>query len=324
MPELLESLNPEQLAAVTLPPGSALILAGAGSGKTRVLTTRIAWLISTRQVSPGGVLAVTFTNKAAREMQLRLSAMLTHNLRGMWIGTFHGLCNRFLRIHHRDANLPQLFQIMDTQDQLGLIKRLYKSMNVDDERYPARQLQYFISGAKEQGLRPNQVEAFDDYTRRQIELYAAYEQLCQREGVVDFSELLLRSYEVLARETPLREHYQQRFRHILIDEFQDTNLLQYRWLKLLAGKETSLVAVGDDDQSIYAFRGADVGNMQRFQQDYSPIRLIKLEQNYRSHGNILDAANALIRNNQSRLGKNLWTQAGKGEPLKIYAAPNDI
>ncbi|MEP6701946.1 MAG: UvrD-helicase domain-containing protein [Betaproteobacteria bacterium] len=323
MADLLEQLNPEQLAAVTLPRVSALILAGAGSGKTRVLTTRIAWLISTGQVSPYAILAVTFTNKAAREMQLRLSAMLAHNIRGMWIGTFHGLCNRFLRAHHTEAQLPALFQILDTQDQLALIKRLYKSMNVDDERYPARQLQYFISGSKEQGLRPNQVEAFDDHTRRQVELYAAYEQLCQREGAVDFSELLLRSYEVLARSQSLREHYQHRFQHILIDEFQDTNVLQYRWLRLLGGKSTSMFAVGDDDQSIYAFRGADIGNMQRFQQDFAPIELIKLEQNYRSHGNILDAANALIRNNQTRLGKNLWTREGKGEPLRVYVAPTE-
>jgi len=324
MPDLLAHLNREQLAAVTLPRTSALILAGAGSGKTRVLTTRIAWLISTAQVTPGGVLAVTFTNKAAREMQVRLSTMLTQNLRGMWIGTFHGLCNRFLRAHHRDAELPSQFQILDTQDQLAVIKRLYKSMNIDDERYPARQLQYFIAGAKEQGLRPNQVEAFDDYTRRQTELYAAYEQLCQKDGVVDFAELLMRSYEVLARNDVLREHYRARFKHILIDEFQDTNLLQYKWIRQLAGPETSVFAVGDDDQSIYAFRGADVGNMQRFQRDFAPVELIKLEQNYRSHGNILSAANALIRNNQTRLGKNLWTEAIEGDPLRVYAAPTDL
>jgi len=324
MPDLLAQLNPEQLAAVTLPGTSALILAGAGSGKTRVLTTRIAWLISTGQVSPMGILAVTFTNKAAREMQLRLSAMLTINTRGMWIGTFHGLCNRFLRAHHRDANLPQMFQILDTQDQLGLIKRMYKALQVDDERYPSRALQYFISGAKEQGLRPNQVEAFDEHSRRQVELYAAYEEVCQREGAVDFAELLLRSYEVLESNQVLREHYQQRFRHILIDEFQDTNVLQYKWLQLLAGRHTSVFAVGDDDQSIYAFRGADVGNMQRFQHDFAPIQLIKLEQNYRSHGNILDAANALIKHNHTRLGKNLWTREAQGEPLRVYAAPTDV
>ena len=323
VPDLLEQLNPEQLAAVTLPGSSALILAGAGSGKTRVLTTRIAWLIATGQVSPMGVLAVTFTNKAAREMQLRLSAMLTISIRGMWIGTFHGLCNRFLRTHHRDANLPQTFQILDTQDQLGLIKRMYKALNIDDERYPPRTLQYFIAAAKEQGLRANQVEAFDEHTRRQVEYYAAYDDVCQREGAVDFAELLLRSYEVLARHQGLREHYQQRFRHILIDEFQDTNVLQYKWLRLLSGRATSVFAVGDDDQSIYAFRGADVGNMQHFQQDFAPIELIKLEQNYRSHGNILDAANALIKNNQTRLGKNLWTRENKGEPLRVYAAPTD-
>ena len=324
MPDLLEQLNPEQLAAVTLPRTSALILAGAGSGKTRVLTTRIAWLISTAQASPMGILAVTFTNKAAREMQVRLSAMLTVNTRGMWIGTFHGLCNRFLRAHFRDANLPQMFQILDTQDQLGLIKRMYKALKVDDERYPARALQYFITGAKEQGLRPNQVEAFDEHSRRQVELYAAYEDVCQREGAVDFSELLLRSYEVLARNQGLREHYRNRFRYILIDEFQDTNVLQYKWLQLLSGKDTSVFAVGDDDQSIYAFRGADVGNMQRFQQDFGPIELIKLEQNYRSHGNILDAANALIKHNLTRLGKNLWTREHQGEPLRVYAAPTDV
>ena len=324
MPDLLEHLNPEQLAAVTLARTSALILAGAGSGKTRVLTTRIAWLISTGQVSPMGILAVTFTNKAAREMQVRLSAMLTVNTRGMWIGTFHGLCNRFLRAHFRDANLPQMFQILDTQDQLGLIKRMYKALTVDDERYPARALQYFVAGAKEQGLRPNQVEAFDAHTRRQVELYAAYEEVCQREGAVDFAELLLRSYEVLGRNAGLREHYRQRFEHILIDEFQDTNVLQYKWLQLLAGKNASVFAVGDDDQSIYAFRGADVGNMQRFQQDFGPIELIKLEQNYRSHGNILDAANALIKHNHTRLGKNLWTRENQGEPLRVYAAPTDV
>jgi DNA helicase-2/ATP-dependent DNA helicase PcrA len=329
MPDLLAQLNPEQLAAVTLPRTSALILAGAGSGKTRVLTTRIAWLISTGQVSPLGILAVTFTNKAAREMQVRLAAMLTINTRGMWIGTFHGLCNRFLRAHYRDANLPQMFQILDTQDQLGLIKRMYKALKgkpleVDEEHYPARALQYFIAGAKEQGLRPNQVEAFDEHSRRQVELYAAYEDVCQREGAVDFAELLLRSYEVLARNQGLREHYQQRFRYLLIDEFQDTNVLQYKWLQLLSGKEASVFAVGDDDQSIYAFRGADVGNMQRFQQDFAPIELIKLEQNYRSHGNILDAANALIKHNQARLGKNLWTRENQGEPLRVYAAPTDV
>ena len=230
MPDLLANLNDRQLAAVTLPPQHALILAGAGSGKTRVLTTRIAWLIQTGQLSPAGVLAVTFTNKAAREMTARLSAMLPINPRGMWIGTFHGLCNRLLRAHHRDAALPQSFQILDSADQLAAIKRLLKALNVDDERFPPRNIASFINHAKEEGQRPGEVEAFDEYSRRCVELYAAYDEQCQREGVVDFAELLLRSYELLERNAPLRAHYQSRFRHILVDEFQDTNVLQYKWL----------------------------------------------------------------------------------------------
>ena len=250
------------------------------------------------------------------------------NTRGMWIGTFHGLCNRMLRAHYRDANLPQLFQIMDTQDQLALIKRLYKAHGIDDERFPPRQLQHFIAGAKEAGLRPNQVEAGDDTARRQVEHYALYDAMCQREGVVDFAELLLRSYELLAQHDGLREHYRRRFSHLLVDEFQDTNVLQYKWLKLLAGEHTAVFAVGDDDQSIYAFRGANVANMQHFERDFArpdmPVRIVKLEQNYRSHGNILDAANALIKHNQTRLGKNLWTTDDKGEPVRALAAPSDL
>jgi DNA helicase-2/ATP-dependent DNA helicase PcrA len=325
---LLANLNPEQLAAVTLPHASALILAGAGSGKTRVLTTRIAWLMATGQASPLSVLGVTFTNKAAKEMLTRLSAMTPMHTRGMWLGTFHGLCNRMLRAHYRAANLPQAFQILDTQDQLGLIKRVYRAANIDDERYPPRQLQHFIANAKEQGLRPNAVEAVDEFTRRQIEHYALYEAACQREGAVDFAELLLRSHELLATHGNIREHYQRRFSHLLVDEFQDTNLLQYKWLRQLAGPQTAVFAVGDDDQSIYAFRGANVANMQSFERDFGsadlPVRLIKLEQNYRSHGHILDAANALIKNNQTRLGKNLWTDEGKGEPVRAFAAPSDL
>ncbi len=321
---LLSGLNPEQRAAVELPAQSALILAGAGSGKTRVLTTRIAYLISTGQVSPHGILAVTFTNKAAKEMVTRLSALLPINTRGMWIGTFHGLCNRMLRAHFREANLPQTFQILDSGDQLSAIKRLMKVMNVDDEKYPPREVANFISGSKEQGLRASDVEAYDPYTRRKVEIFAEYDAQCQREGVVDFSELLLRCYELLQRNQQLREHYQARFKHILVDEFQDTNPLQYRWLKLLAGRDNALFAVGDDDQSIYAFRGANVGNMQELLRDFHVESVIKLEQNYRSHGNILDAANALIQNNRNRLGKNLWTDAHKGEPLRVYEAPNDV
>src|SRR6266540_41062 len=325
---LLESLNPEQLAAVTLPHGSALILAGAGSGKTRVLTTRIAWLLATGQATPLSVLAVTFTNKAAKEMLLRLSALTPVNTRGMWVGTFHGLCNRMLRAHYRDAGLPQLYQIMDTQDQLALIKRLYKAHGIDDNRFPARQLQALVNGAKEEGLRPNQVEAHDEFVRRQVEHFALYEEACRREGVVDFPELLLRTFELLSHHDVLREHYQRRFSHLLVDEFQDTNALQYRWLRLIAGPDTAVFAVGDDDQSIYAFRGASVANMQHFERDFgtaeAPVKLIKLEQNYRSHGHILDAANALIKHNQARLGKSLWTVDGKGEPVRAYAAPSDF
>src|SRR5687768_659701 len=369
-PEFLSGLNERQLEAVTLPHQSALILAGAGSGKTRVLTTRVAWLIQTGQVSPSGLIAVTFTNKAAKEMLTRISAMLPINTRGMWVGTFHGLCNRLLRAHYREANLPQLFQIMDTQDQLALIKRLLKSRNIDEERFPPRQVQWFIAANKEEGLRAPQAEAHDEFTRRMVELHAAYDAQCQAEGVVDFAELLLRSYELLSRNEILRDHYRARFRHILVDAFQDTNRLQYQWLKLLArgaprttpalratpsfqgGEATpadfrapslrgegggagepgappvlsgnAIFAVGDDDQSIYAFRGASAANMQELQRDFGIGRVIKLEQNYRSHGHILDAANALIGHNRRRLGKNLWTVETKGEPLRVYDAGTDI
>jgi DNA helicase-2/ATP-dependent DNA helicase PcrA len=322
--QILGGLNPQQLAAVTLPNESALILAGAGSGKTRVLTTRIAWLIQTGQVGPGGVLAVTFTNKAAREMLTRISAMLPINTRGMWVGTFHGLCNRLLRAHHRDARLPQTFQILDSQDQLALIKRLLKSLNVDEEKCPARDLQYFVNGNKEEGLRAGQVQAFDEHSRRLTELYAEYEKLCDREAAVDFAELLLRCFELLSRNEVLRRHYQRRFTHILVDEFQDTNRLQYRWLTLLAGTHNAIFAVGDDDQSIYAFRGASANNMFDFERDFAKGKVIKLEQNYRSHGNILDAANALIRHNRNRLGKELWTAEAKGAPLCLFEAGTDI
>jgi DNA helicase-2/ATP-dependent DNA helicase PcrA len=371
-PDFLSGLNEQQLEAVTLPHQSALILAGAGSGKTRVLTTRVAWLIQTGQVSPQGLIAVTFTNKAAKEMLTRISAMLPINTRGMWVGTFHGLANRMLRAHHREAGLPQLFQILDTQDQQAVIKRLLKSLDVDEDRFPPRQVQWFVAANKEEGLRAPQVEARDDYTRRMRDLYAAYDGQCNREGVVDFAELLLRSYELLAANDVLRAHYGARFRHVLVDEFQDTNRLQYRWLKLLArttpaagaatppttpaavatpgpdalhrvgsapapsmlgefpaqpragGESGVIFAVGDDDQSIYAFRGASSANMQDLRQDFGIERVIKLEQNYRSHGHILDAANALIGHNRRRLGKNLWTAEGKGEPLRVFEAATDI
>ena len=321
---LLENLNPEQLAAVTLPRGHALILAGAGSGKTRVLTTRIAWLIQTGQVSPAGVLAVTFTNKAAKEMLTRLSTMLPINVRGMWIGTFHGLCNRFLRAHWKLAALPQSFQILDATDSVSAVKRVIKGMKLDEERFVAKQVAWFIAGCKEEGLRPKDVAVRDELTRTQQAIYQAYEDQCQREGVVDFAELMLRVYELLRDHAELREHYQRRFRHVLVDEFQDTNKLQYAWLKMFAGPESSLFAVGDDDQSIYAFRGAQVGNMADFEREYRVEQVIKLERNYRSFGNILDTANALISHNLRRLGKNLRTEAGPGEPVRIFEATSDF
>ena len=320
---ILNGLNDKQLEAVTLPNQSALILAGAGSGKTRVLTTRIAWLIQTGQVSPMGLLAVTFTNKAAKEMLTRLTSMLPINTRGMWVGTFHGLCNRLLRAHHREAGLPSTFQILDTADQLSAIKRVMKAMNVDDEKYPSKQVMGYINSCKEEGLRAYQVEAYDAHSQKLREIYEAYDAQCNRDGVADFAELLLRCYELLERDARIRSHYQSRFRYILVDEFQDTNRLQYLWLKLLAGQENSLFAVGDDDQSIYAFRGARVGNMADFQRDFAVQNIVKLEENYRSHSNILDAANAIIAHNKDRLGKNLWTSAGKGEPVRVYEAYND-
>ena len=324
MTDLLANLNAPQLQAVTLPPVHGLILAGAGSGKTRVLTTRIAWLMSTGQVGPHGVLAVTFTNKAAKEMTARLAALVPINTRGMWIGTFHGLCNRLLRAHCREAGLPQTFQILDSADQLAMVKRLLKNLNVDDEKYPPRELCHFINAHKEQGVRAAQAEAYDNYTQKRVELYAEYEAQCNREGVVDFAELLLRCYELLQRNEPVRKHYQARFRYILVDEVQDTNKLQYAWLQLIAADGAKIFAVGDDDQSIYAFRGAEVGNMRDFERDFAGPNVIRLEQNYRSQGNILAAANALIKNNRSRLGKNLWTDAGDGEPIRAFEGYSDI
>lgn len=320
---LLAGLNNKQLEAVTLPQQSALILAGAGSGKTRVLTARIAWLIQTEQVSPTGLLAVTFTNKAAKEMLTRITASLPINTRGMWVGTFHGLCNRLLRAHHREAGLPASFQILDIADQLSMIKRLMKLMNVDDEKFPPKQVQNYINGCKDEGLRAHAVDAYDPHSQKLREIFEEYDKQCQRDGVADFAELLLRCYELLERDANIRHHYQSRFRYILVDEFQDTNRLQYQWLKLLAGKDNCIFAVGDDDQSIYGFRGARVGNMRDFETDFNVQSIVKLEENYRSHSNILDAANAIISHNKNRLGKNLWTSAGAGEPVRVYQAYND-
>ncbi|HPG80061.1 MAG TPA: UvrD-helicase domain-containing protein, partial [Piscinibacter sp.] len=321
---LLRGLNPEQLAAVTLPARPALILAGAGSGKTRVLTTRIAWLISNGMVSPAGVMAVTFTNKAAKEMLTRLAAMLPLPVRGMWVGTFHGLCNRFLRAHWKLAALPQGFQILDSADQLSAVKRVIKAMNLDEERYVPKQVTWFIAAQKEDGLRPKDVEVRDELTRVMVQVYQGYEEQCQREGVVDFAELMLRTYELMRDNAALRDHYRRRFSHILVDEFQDTNKLQYAWLKMFAGPHAAVFAVGDDDQSIYAFRGAQVGNMSAFEREFKVEQVIKLERNYRSYGNILDTANELISHNEKRLGKNLTTDAGAGEPVRVHEATSDF
>lgn len=321
---LSAKLNPQQAAAVELPAEHALILAGAGSGKTSVLTTRIAWLLSTGQISPSGLLAVTFTNKSAKEMLSRITAMLPLNPRGLWVGTFHGLCNRMLRLHHRDAGLPEAFAILDQSEQLGAIKRVLKYLGLDDDKYPPRAVQNFINGHKENGRRASDVDAFDDYSRQLRLAYEEYEKQCNREGVADFSELLLRCYELLSHKPEIRKHYQERFAHVLVDEFQDTNRLQYAWLKLLAGSNSAIFAVGDDDQSIYAFRGANVGNMIDFQSDFAVKHIIRLEQNYRSHGNILDAANAVISHNTQRLGKELWTEASAGELIRVFEGASDF
>lgn len=322
--ELVAGLNKEQAAAVCLPAEHALILAGAGSGKTRVLTTRMAWLILSGMASPAGVLAVTFTNKAAKEMLVRLTAMLPLNPRGLWVGTFHGLCNKMLRLHYREAGLPAAFAILDHQDQLAAVKRILKSHGIDDERYPPKTVQLYINGHKENGKRASDVESWDDYSRQLQRLYEAYERQCLREGVADFPELLLRCYELLKNSPVLLQHYQSRFRHILVDEFQDTNRLQYEWLKLLAGSGNTLFAVGDDDQSIYAFRGALVGNMYDFQREFDVSNVVRLEQNYRSQGNILNVANAIISSNRQRLGKHLWTEAPDGEKIRVFEMMTDL
>ena len=321
--DYLKDLNDKQLEAVQLQNESALILAGAGSGKTKVLTSRISWLIHNQIVSPNGILAVTFTNKAASEMLSRISSQLGMNPRGMWVGTFHGLCNRFLRLHYKDANLPQTFQILDSSDQLSAIKRLCKILQVDPDKITPKEIQYHINGSKENGMRAKDVKTYDAHTQKINEIYLEYEKQCQREGVADFGELLLRSYELLVNNLALRSHYQNRFIHVLVDEFQDTSELQYRWLKLLTGKNNIIFAVGDDDQSIYAFRGANVGNMQSLQHDFNIKKVIKLEQNYRSKNNILSAANEIIKNNEKRLGKDLWTASGDGDLIKVFRALSD-
>ncbi len=321
---ILNSLNDQQRQAVAAPPGNLLVLAGAGSGKTRVLVHRIAWLIQTEGVSPYGILAVTFTNKAAREMRERIAELLNREIGGMWVGTFHGIAHRLLRIHCQEAGLPDNFQILDADDQLRLIKRLCNSLAVDDKKWPAKQCQWFINAQKDEGLRAAHIEDYgDEYIKTMLAVYNAYEEACNRGGMVDFGELLLRAHELWLKKPQVLRHYQGRFNHILVDEFQDTNTIQYAWLRVLAGDSGHMMVVGDDDQSIYAWRGAKIENIQLFNKDFANADLIRLEQNYRSTATILKAANKLIANNQNRLGKELWTDDKKGELISLYEAFNE-
>lgn len=322
--ELLDGLNPAQRQAVAAEPGNALILAGAGSGKTRVLVHRIAWLIRAEGFSPQSLLAVTFTNKAAKEMRGRIESMLGLSTHGFWVGTFHGLAHRLLKAHWREAGLQQNFQILDSDDQLRLIKRVVKDLGLDDGRWPPKQIQGFINAQKDEGLRAKHIDAGGDfYLQTMIKAYSAYEEACERSSLVDFAELLLRAHELWLNHPTLLKHYQHRFRHILVDEFQDTNTVQYAWLRVLAGAHIPVMAVGDDDQSIYGWRGAKIENIQRFSQDFSDTQTIRLEQNYRSTQTILKAANGVIDNNFGRLGKDLWTEGDEGEKIDLYAGFNE-
>lgn len=321
---ILDSLNDQQRNAVASESPHLLVLAGAGSGKTRVLVHRVAWLIQAEQVSPFGILAVTFTNKAAREMRGRIDELVGQSFGGMWVGTFHGLAHRLLRAHSTEAGLPDDFHILDSDDQLRLIKRINRSLNIDEERWPARQCQWYINSQKDEGLRAAHIEHYDDdYTRVMLQIYTAYEEACNRGGMIDFGEILLRAHELWLKNPQILEHYQRRFQHILVDEFQDTNAIQYAWLRVLAGKNSQLMVVGDDDQSIYGWRGARIENIQQFSTDFPGTETIRLEQNYRSTSTILKAANELIANNQGRLGKNLWTDGAEGEPISVYEAFNE-
>ena len=321
---LLDCLNDRQREAVSADPGSILVLAGAGSGKTRVLTHRIAWLCQVHGLSPFSLLAVTFTNKAANEMRCRVEQLLGISAAAMWVGTFHGLAHRMLRAHWEAAGLPQSFQILDSEDQLRMIKRALRQLDLDEAKWPPKQAQWFINHNKDEGLRPQHIDAGSDHIQRQmLAIYSLYEALCQRAGVVDFAELLLRALELIRDNDELRNHYQRRFRHLLVDEFQDTNAIQYAWLRLMAGANTPTFVVGDDDQSIYGWRGARIENIQHFERDFGGARVIRLEQNYRSTGTILKAANALIDNNRGRLGKQLWTNSADGKPIMFYSAYNE-
>ncbi len=322
--QLTASLNPAQREAVTAPPEHRLVLAGAGSGKTRVLTHRVAWLIAAEGVSPHSILAVTFTNKAAAEMRGRLERLITVPIRAMWVGTFHGIAHRMLRTHWEKAKLPQNFQILDADDQTRMVRRIAKNLELPEDKYPPKALAAFINGQKEEGIRAHQLADQGDFTQRQfVRVYTAYQQQCDQNGLVDFAELLLRAYEICRDVPEIQQHYRHKLRHLLVDEFQDTNTLQYKWLRTLAGDTGKLFVVGDDDQSIYAFRGAKVENIVKFSRDFPGAEIVRLEQNYRSTGNILNAANGLIARNTGRLGKNLWTDRGEGEKIQLYAAYNE-
>jgi len=320
---ILNSLNPAQQEAVQAPLGHQLVLAGAGSGKTRVLTHRIAWLVQHENISPFNILAVTFTNKAANEMRGRLESLLKIPAKTLWIGTFHGLSHRLLRAHWQEANLPQSFQILDSDDQFRMIRRVINALNLDEERFPPKEMQWFINAQKEEAREPHQVQARDIAQQTFIKIYQAYQEACQRAGVIDFADLLLKTHNLLQTNAGLRTHYQTRFRCVLVDEFQDTNTIQYAWLKLFAGDSGAVTIVGDDDQSIYGWRGARIENIQRFSKDFPGAKTIRLEQNYRSTGTILKAANALIAKNSGRLGKNLWTDGKTGDQITVYAAFNE-
>ena len=321
---ILDSLNEQQRNAVASPTPNLLVLAGAGSGKTRVLVHRIAWLLQTENVSPFAILAVTFTNKAAREMRIRIDELMGRPMSGMWVGTFHGLAHRLLRMHWQEAGLPKDFHILDSDDQLRLIKRLIRLFKIDDDRWPAKQCQWYINAQKDEGLRAGNIEHFDDdYTKTMLEIYAGYETECERGGMIDFGEILLRAHELWLKNPQILQHYRQRFQCVLVDEFQDTNAIQYAWLRVLASSNNQLMVVGDDDQSIYGWRGARIENIQQFSEDFPNSDIIRLEQNYRSTSTILNAANKLISQNQGRLGKNLWTDGADGEPISIYGAFNE-
>ncbi|OGT87824.1 MAG: DNA helicase II [Gammaproteobacteria bacterium RIFOXYA12_FULL_61_12] len=322
---ILDNLNDAQREAVSTSSGGALVLAGAGSGKTRVLVHRIAWLLEVEQISPWSILAVTFTSKSAREMQSRIEQLLQAPNSGMWVGTFHGLAHRLLRAHWQEARLPREFQILDSDDQLRLVKRVMRSLDIDEAKWPPKQAQWYINAQKDEGLRPQHLDpGHDPYQRQMVRIYTEYQTACERGGMVDFAELLLRAQELWRDRPDILGHYRKRFRHVLVDEFQDTNAIQYAWLRLLAGEENKLFVVGDDDQSIYGWRGARVENIRDFQKHFPDASLIRLEQNYRSTGNILSAANAVIAHNPSRLGKNLWTDSGEGELLRLYSAFNEV